>query len=224
MKAARIFIFGIAALVFTVATASANITPVFVSDPVITSGNLSTDEGLDSNVVAGDIGDYLYSYTFQLDSQQQIVGGQSAICLDELQGLIAGSASTNAANWTPSTGTSGGCLAAGTPLNAGSAPGNVEDVGAWVELNYSGATLSGAIVPIGTFYFVSSNGTVGTNNDAFGGKAEGNGTTGASLGTTTTNQGEVNGPVNTLPEPSTLALIGLGLTGIGLFRRRSVKK
>ena len=90
MKAARIFSFGIAALVFTVATASANITPVFVSDPVITSGNLSTDEGLDSNVVAGDIGDYLYSYTFQLDSQQQIVGGQSAICLDELQGLIAG--------------------------------------------------------------------------------------------------------------------------------------
>jgi hypothetical protein len=223
MNPVRVFSFGVVALVFTAATASANLTPVFGSDPLITAGNLSTLQALDSSVTAAMEGDYLYEYTFQLDSAQQILGGQSALCLDELTGLIGSSAATTAASWTATQGATGGCLAASTPLNAGSAPGNTEDVGAWVEVNYSGALVSGPLTPVGSLYFVSSDGNVGNNNDAFGGKAQANQNT-AQQGTTTTNQGEMDGPVSTLPEPTTLFLVGLGLSGIGLVRFRPAKK
>jgi len=228
MNTIRIFSLGIVALAFTAATASANITPIFegpdgagcpgtpsatcVPD-LITAGDLAADIALDPNVTAAMEGDFLWAYSITLDNQEQIVAGQSKFCIADLTGLIASSASFSTTGFAVSQATTGGCA----PLNAGVATPNA---GASVSLAYTtGSTVTGGAT-LGNLYFVSSDGQVGTNNVAFGGLAEFNGSAGKTQGNPTANQGEVEGPLNNTPEPGTLFLMGSVLVGAGLIRKR----
>lgn len=215
-KSVQIFSLGVAALFLTAASASANITPVFTSvglfsaaeDTTIYGGTLSADVGVD----------FLWTYSFQVDATQQIQAGQAALCLDELQGLVVGSGATTGTNWSASTGASGGCQSASPAI--GSVGGSAaENSGAWLEVAYNspGALTSGQL-GLGNIYFLSSDGTANSQDTAFGAHAQSNTTTNPTF-----NQGEVNGPLQTTPEPATLALVGFGLLGLGLIRGRAAR-
>jgi hypothetical protein len=145
-----------------------------------------------------------YSYSLALSAGEDVQTG-SEFCFANIAGLTGtGSAP---AGWSVSQSTSGGCPG----ISAGVTSPNAADS---VLYTYSGNPIDGA-TGLGTFTFKSTDGTVRTLSLAYGADTEATNPVGPDH-----NQGDVNGPSASSPEPTTLGLIGGGLLGLGLFRRK----
>jgi len=207
----------------TLALAFANLSSaavVVLDNPVVFVG---------TGAYTGDIG---YTYSVQLDGQQQFQGypitnGSAAnneeYCMSSIDGLVAGSASIVATSgFTLTQGPSGGCN-----INAG-LPGNTnqqgQNNGAWIEVLYTGSAIyaPNSILPSITFYSTYAEAT--GDNTAYGGSAYNKTSNTNGTYNPTFNQGEVAGPSNTAPEPATMTLFGTALLGIGFAARKRLKK
>lgn len=173
------------------------------------------------------LNDFGYTYTVSLDGQQQFLGNPitggsvtspEEYCIANIDGFVANSASIVATpGFAVTSGTSGGCnINAGTPFG--------QNVGAWVEVLYTGsATIApSSALPSITFYSIYPENS--GPNTAYGGTAynkTANGTT--TVYNPTANQGEITGPESNVPEPATMTLFGSALLGIGFFARKRKK-
>jgi len=183
------------------------------------SANVIITNTVDGAAVTGGTynGDYAYTYTASLDASQFFTGGapSEAYCLSNISGFANGSASVTA---TPGfalySGLAGGCSSAQVATNAGL---NVANTGAWVEVVYTGAATISAGSSLPSFSFDSTNAGSLSVSIASGAKAY-NG-----IGQTA-NQADLVGPGVNAPEPSTIALLGSALLGLGFFGRRRAKK
>jgi len=147
-----------------------------------------------------------YSYDVQVDAFQNLITGNE-LCIAGLTGLTGTPSAP--AGWTAAD-AAGAC-----PIAAGTTSPNV---GPSVLYTYiASLTISGA-ADLGTFTYQSTNSTVGVLNDAFGATAQKKNPLSAAA-----NQGELNGPASTVPEPANLSLFAAGLVGLGLLRRRIVR-
>jgi len=144
-----------------------------------------------------------YSYALALSAGEDVITG-SEFCFANIDGLT-GSA-TAPTGWTATQSTTSGCPG----VTAGVVAPNDADS---VLFTYSGSTIVGAAA-LGTFSFKSTDSSTATLNIAYGADTEGTNPTGPDH-----NQGDVDGPANSTPEPATLGLIGGSLLGLGLLRR-----
>jgi PEP-CTERM motif len=192
--------------------ASANIT--VMDNPTITIGTGSF------------LNDFGYTYLVQLDGQQQFLGNPVPVgdaptteeyCISNIDGLVAGSASIVATpGFSVTQGATGGCN-----INAGNVGQNV---GAWVEILYTGAAAiaPSSALPSVTFYSTFPENT--GPNTAYGGSAYSNTANGDGSFNLTHNQGEITGPQGSVPEPATMGLFGSALLAVGFFARRRTTK
>ena len=183
------------------------------------SANVIVTNMVDGTKVTGGTynGDYAYTYTASLDSAQFFTGGAPSedYCLSNISGLVGGSASITATSgFSLYSGLTGGCSSAQVATNAGL---NVANTGAWVEVVYTGAATISAGSSLPSFSFDSTNAGSLSVSIASGAKAY-NG-----IGQTA-NQADLVGPGVNAPEPSTIALLGSALLGLGFFGRRRAKK
>jgi len=151
-------------------------------------------------------GPYTWSYDVVLDSQQNLISG-SQLCLADIFGLTG--TPTAPSGWTAVNQTASNC-----PIDAGvGIPNNA----ASVLYTYSGSTVVGTNQSLGTFTYQSLNGTEGLI--AYGATAQKQ-----SNSQPTANQGNVAGATSAVPEPTTTAMVGIGLGLMALARRRLAKK
>jgi hypothetical protein len=149
------------------------------------------------------LGIFTWTYDVVLDNQQNLISG-NMLCLAGVSGLIG--TPTAPSGWTASN-QAGNC-----PIAAGTATPNI---GPSVLYSYSGATVLGG-VDLGNFTFQSTVGVSAIANTAYGAVGQKK-----SNLTLTANQGQVNGPISAVPEPTSFLLLGSGLilAGIKRFRR-----
>jgi hypothetical protein len=117
----------------------------------------------------------------------------------------------------PPAGATGGCN-----INAGTTAG--ENTGAWVEVLYTGSATyaPSSSLPSVTFYSIYPE-NAGPNT-AYGGSAYNKISNDDGSFNKTTNQGEITGPQNSVPEPATTVLFGSALLAVGSFARRRTTK
>ena len=193
--------------------ASANV--VVLDNPAVSAGT-----GIYS-------GDFVYTYSVQLDGQQQFLGypltnvtatGPEEYCIANIDGLVAGSASISpTTGFAVTQGASGGCN-----IFAGTLPG--QNVGAWVKVVYTGSTTYAPSSVLPSITFVSLYPVNASDNTAYGGTAYNKTANTNGTFNTTSNQGEIAGPQSNVPEPATMTLFGSALLGIGFFARKRTKK
>lgn len=152
--------------------------------------------------VSGSGGLFTYTYSVGIDQFQFVQTGDQ-LCLADVPGLTG--TATAPTNWTATESTSSAC-----PFNAGVTRPNVPGS---VLFTYTGAPTIPAGTTIGTFTFQD---TIGTSSGLI---AYGATSFKVSDSQATANQGEVAGP-STVPEPASLAMLGLGLIAVFIPKRR----
>lgn len=173
---------------------------------VLAAGLASANVIPDFSSVSGGGSLFTYSYGVSVDQFQYVVSGDQ-LCLSAIPGLTG--TATAPTGWSATESTTMAC-----PLNSGVTTPNVPGS---VLYTYSGSTIP-AGTAIGTFTFQDMLGN-DTGTISFGASS-----VKVSDNAPTANQGEVAGPATLVPEPLTSALIGTGLIGLGLLRRRTTAR
>jgi len=171
--------------------------------------------------VAASGSNFLWTYNVELGPSQETTEGAAGhptfFTLYDLNGLIAGSETQPSGSWTPTE-----QLTGITPV--GTAPVDSPSV-LNITWSYSGKLIKdakGKTTNLGDFTFLSSFGGV-SGLIAFSQQATKNNPGKKDDDTRLAGIGEIVGPaVSTVPEPSSLLLLGSGLLGLAIFTKRKL--